>query len=432
MSDERIRRLERAARGGNAEAQEALIEALDRAGLTREAQAWRDVIELYEAGYVELDTYSYPPRRIYSQGRTHQKHQVRFLLSQDPIDGIHGAPKGPENTPYVYTQERDVFLRDGAVVDWQRWIRLWHGLKAPRAFFRTWSKTGLDLHARALERLEPILDLLPPDAEKNPPSRRQTPDEKLQRARAQYMESRLPEDRERWIRLGERYGDPYVEQLLEADEHAENSVKPLLFPEVRSWRELFEAELPWRRRYEVEISAEERRQLTRKVSGYSKPQWDWRKVKQFLSDEFPELPASLFRYGGAAKPFADPEGDSVGFNLETEEPLWGYSISGEGWDGTATLRLSPFCSVRPIDPLRSSMYVKARPEVAQKVLDQFVIMGNDEFNFQVTVREGGVALITVSSNRIISSRWIAMIPALEIPQFEDAAVFVTLGQRLGR
>jgi len=259
-----------------------------------------------------------------------------------------------------------------------------------------------------------------------------TPDERLRRAFLRYKESGLEEDRERWIRLGQRYGDPYVEQLLEADDQAENSVKPLLFPQVRAWRDLFEAELPWRRRYEVEISAEEYDQLTRKVHGYSRPQWDFGKVLTFLRGEFSDLPAELFRRGGPARPFADSEGDSVGFYLETQQPPWDYSITVEGWDGRATLTLSPFCSFRPIDPLRSSLYVKTRPEIAEKVLGDFVLMSNDSINFQVTVREGGVALITACPNRILSDRWIAMIPELEVPRFEDADVFVSLSERLRR
>jgi hypothetical protein len=87
---------------------------------------------------------------------------------------------------------------------------------------------------------------------------------------------------------------------------------------------------------------------------------------------------------------------------------------------TCTVPIGPYCSVSPYSI--GSLYVRAQPYVYDAMKENMIAGGcNDTLGFKVTIRGDGeprTALVSATNNTIIGGRWLAIIPALEVPGVE--------------
>jgi hypothetical protein len=207
-----------------------------------------------------------------------------------------------------------------------------------------------------------------------------------------------------------RAGLPVLaDQLAAADESArrneEHGYHRLLFPNVRKWRDLFSDELPWRTDYEVDVPPE--------LHGT-----DYRTVRDWIRRNAEELSLPHGEIGVA------PDQTYASVTVETPRPdHWITPWEVEDYDSRTgrtvrcTVPIGPFCSIRG----GGSLYVKAQPQVIEAMQANMIAGGcSDSLGFQVTLRgaeEPRTALVAATNSTIIGGRWLAIIPALEVPRF---------------
>lgn len=78
--------------------------------------------------------------------------------------------------------------------------------------------------------------------------------------------------------------------------------------------------------------------------------------------------------------------------------------------------LSSFCSVSHPRP---SLNVTPKLEVIEKLGRNMLLVDGYVLNFEIVVRGDGTALVLCKYNRILGSRWLAIIPASEIPEASE-------------
>lgn len=79
-------------------------------------------------------------------------------------------------------------------------------------------------------------------------------------------------------------------------------------------------------------------------------------------------------------------------------------------------RLSSFCSVSHPRP---SLNVTPRPEVIEKLGRNMLLVDGYVLNFEIVVRADGTALVLCKYNCILGSRWLAIVPASEVPEASE-------------
>jgi len=203
-------------------------------------------------------------------------------------------------------------------------------------------------------------------------------------------------------------GDQLAASNESAARNAELGFNKILFPDVRSWRDLFVDELP--------TSIENEYRLPAKLAGAG-----YRPVKAWLDS-------------GAGREMGLAPGGKLGvgdeffsWSIEVEKPNWAEPwnftdhvfVRGRTRSVLAQIQIGPYCSVSGPGE-RWSLYVRASDMVYDAIRANMHPAGvDDSIYFDVKIRgdkEPLTALVSARNNVIIGSRWLAVIPALEVPK----------------
>ena len=92
--------------------------------------------------------------------------------------------------------------------------------------------------------------------------------------------------------------------------------------------------------------------------------------------------------------------------------VWTVDDWRTGRRGGGRAELSSFCAVhgRPY-----SLDVEPRPELVGLISREMMICDDYRISFKVVVRSGGTALVCAEYNQITGGRWLAIVPASEVP-----------------
>lgn len=206
-----------------------------------------------------------------------------------------------------------------------------------------------------------------------------------------------------------------VEESVAFHQHAEPGRRPhhpLLFPKPMRWRDLFVNEMPTRDEVEVELPPE--------LHGAS-----YRTVRDWLT------PARQERIGLTPGGELGVGEDHFSWTVRLEPPgSWQkrfhstetvYPRRGRGRarEVSFSIPIGPYCGVSGGRAGHNSLYVLAVPEVYDAIRGNMIAAGvNDSILFDVLIREGGTALVRATNSVIIGGRWLAVIPAMDVP-FQD-------------
>jgi hypothetical protein len=80
------------------------------------------------------------------------------------------------------------------------------------------------------------------------------------------------------------------------------------------------------------------------------------------------------------------------------------------------LVISEYCSVRGRRGDFYSLRVTPGKKLLAYLSKTMLLIDNDQINFEIVIREGGKALVLAKYNQIIGSRWLALVPATEVPK----------------
>lgn len=128
------------------------------------------------------------------------------------------------------------------------------------------------------------------------------------------------------------------------------------------------------------------------------------------------------RYGRSytAKPLAFPEVKSFD-ELFVDYAPWNSTLSRrptpqaiEGIKASKHGQIGPYLSMRD----GHSLAVRPSPAVVQYVKDNMLPIVEDHIYFEVIDRGEGESLVTASYNKIIGSRWLALIKTSTVPRVD--------------
>lgn len=77
--------------------------------------------------------------------------------------------------------------------------------------------------------------------------------------------------------------------------------------------------------------------------------------------------------------------------------------------------ISGYCMISGASLLRAFRTVQPSAQVRQYIKARMVEMAYDTIYFEIILRADGTALVTAKNNLILSSHWLAIIPAAEVP-----------------
>lgn len=230
---------------------------------------------------------------------------------------------------------------------------------------------------------------------------------------------------------------PWESQAAECERQIEHATKVghgrwLLFPQARRWRDLFEAEAPWQ--------IERTFALPPELHGT-----DYRTVRSWISSHTYDLglhgPSSSGPVGGGMlgeRSIADervaigvaPDQTEASVSLRLHAPAgwavrWQVAMPRPAGRRTRTryevMTIGPSFYLKSADGAHSTFYVKPRQEVLDALRAEMILVDGDTVSFEGVVRGEADAvdtttlLVIAKYGQIIGSRWLGIIPALELP-----------------
>jgi hypothetical protein len=182
--------------------------------------------------------------------------------------------------------------------------------------------------------------------------------------------------------------------------------QPVMFPDAVCWGDLFEKTMSARRE-EIEVPVPPDLQPL-----------SYREIAAWVRDNWGRLGLPWY-----PEAISLSEGHDVAYAYETKE-FWPRKPEGWGelWfienerGETCTAKIGPLCFV---DDTHEHLYVQARPEVYEAVKQRMLGMCNEQIDFDVMCRsqetKPHTILVSAKYNTILGSRRLAILPALELP-----------------
>jgi len=270
---------------------------------------------------------------------------------------------------------------------------------------------------------------------------RRNSDQRIRDLERQANESGQEEDLLAWLRERARHGDEeairelrFREQLPEARRQVEftqgeRTLRPLLFPNVTRWRELFEAEAPRSTTYRLPFPPELLDRVLVDYMGSPRSQIGrWYLIKDYAADQIPFLSRGDFEEGsgfghGGVRAKASTTNERAHISVEVfHEPPVDWPILLDTYN--RGIQIGPGMSISGLSERHGSerrgytnykqQYVKLRPELAEALAPRISSGAASPVEFKVTIREPETILISAQTGALFGETWLAIIPEAEL------------------